>query len=192
MQKVSKYVIFKTKWGHFGLAGTERRLSRSCLPGSAGDKVEAHLLKGEPAARFDKAFLKNLQEQIVSYYEGERVNFDPEIPVSLDGFRAFGRSVLEKCRQLQFGETITYAGLAERSGSPAASRAVGSAMAKNPIPLIIPCHRVLRADGGLGGFSAPGGTAVKKRMLDLERRSLFPGKNRSMMLPQSAQKKEQK
>ncbi|MHC4369354.1 MAG: methylated-DNA--[protein]-cysteine S-methyltransferase, partial [Planctomycetota bacterium] len=57
-----------------------------------------------------------------------------------------------------------------------ASRAVGSALAKNPIPLIIPCHRVLRTDGSLGGFSAPGGTAVKKRMLNLERQGLSTGK----------------
>jgi methylated-DNA-[protein]-cysteine S-methyltransferase len=104
------------------------------------------------------------------------VNFGPEIPVSLDGFRAFGSSVLKKCRQLQFGQTISYAGLAKKSGSPGASRAVGSALAKNPLPLIIPCHRVLRTDGGLGGFSAPGGITVKKKMLELERQGLSFGK----------------
>ncbi|MHC4116676.1 MAG: methylated-DNA--[protein]-cysteine S-methyltransferase [Planctomycetota bacterium] len=173
---MTRYAIFKTKWGYFGLAGTESTLCRTCLPGSSRAKVAAHLLRGEATARSDKSFFKRLQEQITAYYEGQYVDFDPEIAVSLNGFRTFGVSVLTKCRQLQFGQTITYAGLAERSGSPAASRAVGSTLAKNPMPLIIPCHRVLRTDGGLGGFSAPGGTPVKKKMLELERRGVTPGK----------------
>jgi methylated-DNA-[protein]-cysteine S-methyltransferase len=176
MQKVTKYVIFETKWGYFGLAGTDSALCRTCLPESKQARIEAHLLRDVPAAQFDKTFFKSLQKQIVAYYDGSCVNFDLEVPVSLDGFRAFGVSVLKKCRQLQFGQTISYAGLAAKSGRPAASRAAGSVLAKNPLPLIIPCHRVLRTDGGLGGFSAPGGTAVKKRMLELERRGFFPGK----------------
>ncbi len=176
MQEMAKYVIFETKWGYFGLVGTESALCRTCLPGPNRRKTEMHLLRDLPGAQFDKTFFKSLQEQIVAYYEGACVDFNPEIPVSLDGFRAFGASVLKKCRQLQFGQTISYAGLAEKSGSPAASRAVGSALAKNPLPLIIPCHRVLRTNGNLGGFSAPGGTAVKKKMLQLEQQGLSFGK----------------
>lgn len=175
MQKVAKYVIFETKWGYFGLAGTESALCRTCLPGPKRRKTETHLLRDLPAAQFDETFFKSLQEQIAAYYEGECVNFGPEIPVSLDGFRTFGASVVKKCRQLQFGQTISYGGLAEKSGNPAAGRAVGSALAKNPLPLIIPCHRVLRTDGNLGGFSAPGGLAVKKRMLQLEQQGLSLG-----------------
>ena len=171
MQKVAKYVILESKWGYFGLAGTESTLYRTCLPGLKRRKTETHLLGDQRGPQFDKTLFKSLQEQIAAYYEGAYVNFGPEIPVSLDGFRAFGASVLRKCRQLQFGQTITYGGLAGKSGRPAASRAVGSALAKNPLPLIIPCHRVLRTDGGLGGFSAPGGTAVKKKMLELERQA---------------------
>lgn len=176
MQEVAKYVIFQTKWGYFGLAGAESALSRTCLPGPKRRKTETRLLQDLPDAQFDKTFFKSLQDQIAAYYEGECVNFSPEIPVSLNGFRTFGASVLKKCRQLQFGQTISYAGLAEKSGSPAASRAVGGALAKNPLPLIVPCHRVLRADGNLGGFSAPGGIAVKQKMLELERQGLSLGK----------------
>ena len=171
MQKVTKYVIFETKWGYFGLAGTESVLCRTCLPGPKRRRTETHLLRDLPGAQFDKIFFRLLQEQIAAYYEGACINFGPEIPVSLDGFRAFGASVLRKCRQLQFGKTISYGGLAKKSGHPAASRAVGSALAKNPLPLIIPCHRVLGTDGNLGGFSAPGGIAVKKKMLELERQA---------------------
>lgn len=172
MQDAAKYVIFETRWGYFGLAGTESALCRTCLPRPKWGKIEAQLLKDAPAAQFDQAFFKSLQEQIVAYYDGACVNFSPEIRVALDEFRAFGASVLTKCRELQFGQTISYAGLAKKSGRPAASRAVGSTLAKNPMPLIIPCHRVLRTDGGLGGFSAPGGVNVKKKMLELEQKGL--------------------
>lgn len=171
MQKVTKYVIFETKWGYFGLAGTESVLCRTCLAAPKRRTTERHLLRDLSGAQFDGAYFKSLQRQIAAYYEGIRVNFGPEIPVSLDGFRTFGASVLRTCRQLQFGQTIAYGGLASKSGRPGASRAAGSALARNPIPLIIPCHRVLRTDGGLGGFSAPGGLTVKKKMLELERRT---------------------
>jgi methylated-DNA-[protein]-cysteine S-methyltransferase len=172
MQKMTKYVIFHTKWGYFGLAGTDSALCRTCLPGPKSAKIEAGLLGNISAAQFDTGYFKPLQKQIQAYYEGDRVNFDPEIPIILNGFRAFSASVLSKCRQLQFGQTTSYAGLAKKSGSPAASRAVGGALARNPLPLIIPCHRVLRTDGGLGGFSAPGGVSVKKKMLELEYQGL--------------------
>ena len=168
MQEVAKYVTFKTRWGYFGLAGTESALCRTCLAAPKRRVTETHLLRDLPSVQFDKIFFKSLQEQITAYYEGTCL----EIPVSLDGFRPFGASVLGTCRQLKFGQTISYSGLASKSGRPGASRAVGSALARNPIPLIIPCHRVLRAHGGLGGFSAPGGTAVKKKMLELERQAL--------------------
>ncbi|UCE49309.1 MAG: methylated-DNA--[protein]-cysteine S-methyltransferase [Phycisphaerales bacterium] len=176
MQKKAKYVIFRTQWGYFGLAGTESALYRTCLPVRKMAKIEVHLLGNDSAAQFDADYFKSLQKQIVAYYEGDCVNFDPEIPVSLDGFFAFSSLVLTKCRQVRFGQTITYGGLAKKSGRPAASRAVGGALARNPLPLIIPCHRVLRNDGGLGGFSAPGGVNVKKRMLELERQALSLGK----------------
>lgn len=176
MQNRTKYVTFRTKWGYFGLGGTESALCRSCLPDSKRARIEAQLLRDVPGAEFDETFLRPLQREIASYYDGAHVNFDPEIPVSLDSFRPFGVSVLKKCRRLQFGQTISYAGLAKRSGHPAACRAVGGVLARNPLPLIIPCHRVLRADGGLGGFSAPGGVDVKRRMLELELQGLAPVK----------------
>lgn len=172
MQKMTKFVIFRTGWGYFGLAGSESALCRTCLPERKKAKIKAHLLGNDSAAKFDAGYFKPLQKQIQAYYEGDRVNFGPEIPLTLNGFRAFSVSVLAKCRQLQFGQTISYAGLARKSGSPAAYRAVGSALARNPLPLIIPCHRVLRTDG-IGGFSAPGGIHVKKKMLELERRTLL-------------------
>ena len=173
MQKVRKYVIFKTKWGYFGLAGTESGLCRTQLPAPDPKKIESRLLKNLPDAQFDETFFKILQERIASYFEGSCVNFSPDIPVVLDGFGGFSRKVLTACRNIKFGETISYCGLAKKAARPAASRAVGKALAKNPLPLIIPCHRVLRTDGKMGGFSAPGGISFKKKLLTLEHKALI-------------------
>lgn len=178
MQKVIKYVIFKTKWGYFGLAGTEYGLSRAQLPGPKPEKIKSLLLRNPPPAnqqsriKFDQTFFKTLQEQITAYFEGACVDFSPDIPVVLDGFSRFYSSVLTACRQITFGQTISYSELAKKAGRPAASRAVGNALAKNPLPLIIPCHRVVRSDGKIGGFSAPGGIPLKKHMLELEHQAI--------------------
>jgi methylated-DNA-[protein]-cysteine S-methyltransferase len=168
MQKVVKYVIFETKWGFFGLAGTESALYRTHLPGPEPEKIESRLLKIFPDARLDKTFFKTLQQQIAAYFEGSFVNFSPDVPIDFNGFSGFSRKVLTACRSIKFGRTISYSGLAQKAGRPGANRAAGNALAKNPLPLIIPCHRVLRADGKMGGFSAPGGISVKKKMLALE------------------------
>ncbi len=188
MQKVVKYAIFKTKWGYFGLAGTEYALCRTQLPGPKPEKIKALLLKNLSAPNrvpgqsrdrkgvvihehqvssieFDKTFFKTLQEQIAAYFEGAHVNFSRDIPLTIDGFSSFGISVLTASRAIGFGQMVTYGRLAKKSGRPNASRAVGSVLAKNPLPLIIPCHRIIRSDGKLGGFSATGGVNLKKRLL---------------------------
>ena len=172
MQKLEKYTIFPTKWGYFGLAGTETTLCRTCLPDRKKEAIKARLIENGSEPKFDSGYFKNLQDQIVSYYEETHVDFDPEIPISLDGFRPFSTLVLTMCRELKFGQTMSYSALAGKSGQPSAGRAAGSALARNPMPLIIPCHRVFRTDGGLGGFTTPGGVEVKKKMLELERQAL--------------------
>jgi len=188
MQKTTKYVIFRTNWGYFGLAGTEYALCRTYLPRPSLEKLKSHLLKDLSfehrvpsiqhraslvrrsfseggSIEFDKAFFKAIQQQIIAYFKGVCVNFGLDIPVMLDGFSEFQRAVLTACRNVKFGQTITYGELAKRSGRPAAARAVGNAIAKNPLPLIIPCHRVIRRDGSLGGFSGIGGLSLKKKLL---------------------------
>jgi methylated-DNA-[protein]-cysteine S-methyltransferase len=188
MRKPIKYVIFRTKWGYFGLAGTEFGLLRTFLPHSNPEKVKFELLKGlTPLDRvslvrrsfseggrieFDKIFFKEIQQQIIAYFEGACVNFSPDIPVMLDGFGRFYKSVLTACRHIRFGQTATYGELAKKSARPAAARAVGNALSKNPLPLIIPCHRVIRSDGSLGGFSAPGGLLLKGKLLVHEQNCL--------------------
>jgi O-6-methylguanine DNA methyltransferase len=84
----------------------------------------------------------------------------------------FAGRVLTACGDIKFGQTISYGRLAKKIGRAGAARAVGGALAKNRLPLIIPCHRVIRSDGKIGGFSAAGGTTIKKGMLELERKIL--------------------
>src|SRR6478735_558453 len=98
---------------------------------------------------------------------GEKVDF-ADTPLSLDHLTTFGAKVIATCRRIPWGETSSYGELAAECGSPGAARAVGSVMAKNRYPLIVPCHRVLAAGGELGGYSAPEGLKMKSRLLDME------------------------
>lgn len=164
-----KYTTFKTSWGYFGLAGSDCTLFRTCLPMRDRQKAESCLLKDLPAAQYDRDYFRPLQEQVIAYFEGARVDFSPDIPILLEGLSCFTRLVLAACRQIRFGEVVTYSGLAKKTRRPRTARAVGNVLARNPLPLIIPCHRVIRSDGKMGGFSAPGGTTMKKRLLELER-----------------------
>lgn len=88
--------------------------------------------------------------------------------VDLSMVRPFERRVLEQLRRIPRGQVRTYRDIAREIGQPGATRAVGNACARNPVPLIIPCHRVVRSDGGLGGYSLPGGVAVKRKLLEQE------------------------
>ena len=102
------------------------------------------------------------------YFEGEKVDFS-HIRLDLDGQEEFFKQTYAAARRVGWGHTTTYGTLAKELGAgPEAARDVGQAMARNPLPLIIPCHRVLAAGGKVGGFSAPGGSATKIRMLELE------------------------
>jgi methylated-DNA-[protein]-cysteine S-methyltransferase len=197
MQKTIKYVIFKTKWGYFGLAAGNNGLLRTCLPLAEPERVESQLLQNLPNPRYDKIIFKTAQNQIIAYFEGAVINFT-DIPVVLDGYSSFLSLVLNACRDIGFGRTISYSGLAKKTGRPAAAspvknstkgrkpqkgkisngaRAVGGALAKNPMPLIIPCHRIICSDGKIGGFSAIGGKDLKAKLLKHEQVALVDCKS---------------
>ncbi len=101
------------------------------------------------------------------YFNGEQVDFR-SIPVDLDGLPQFRQKILAVIRDIPYGETSTYGQVARECGSPSAARAAGGALASNPVPIIIPCHRVVAADGRLTGFSAPGGERSKMALLHME------------------------
>jgi methylated-DNA-[protein]-cysteine S-methyltransferase len=108
------------------------------------------------------------------YFEGEQMDFSG-VRLDLGGQDPFFERIYQAARRVEWGHTTTYGALAKELGAgPEAARDVGVAMARNPVALIIPCHRVLAAGGKVGGFSAPGGSAAKKRMLALEGVRLDP------------------
>ena len=113
-------------------------------------------------------WLEVLAARIDAYAQGEPDDFR-DVLVEHQALTRFQRKVLSACRAIPYGQTASYAELAARCGSPGAARAVGNIMARNRVPLIIPCHRVLNSSGELGGFSAPGGVTTKRKLLDLER-----------------------
>jgi len=115
----------------------------------------------------EHAWAADLIDALSAYFAGDPVRFDL-YPVDLSEQTPFRRKVLEACRLIPYGQTMTYRDLAAWVGDPSAARAVGSAMSNNPVPIIVPCHRVVRGDGELGGYSAPGGVALKQRLLDME------------------------
>jgi methylated-DNA-[protein]-cysteine S-methyltransferase len=110
-------------------------------------------------------------ERLRRYAEGEPVDLH-DVPVAVDHLSAFQRRVVKACRAIPAGERRTYGQLAAAAGSPGAARAVGQVMATNRVPLVVPCHRVVASGGGLGGFSAPQGLTMKRRLLSLEETSL--------------------
>ena len=126
---------------------------------------------GEGWERNDSEF-DEVRRELGEYFEGKRESFD--VPLEADG-TDFQRDVLGALQQIPYGETRTYGEIAEHLGKPKASRAVGAANGRNPIPILIPCHRVIGSDGSLTGFG--GGIDTKEFLLSLERRQkvLFEG-----------------
>ena len=110
--------------------------------------------------------LEEFRNQIQLYLAGDKVGFD-NFEIHTDGMTSFQLDVTRACRRIPRGEMVTYGDLAKTVGRAGAARAVGTVMKKNPFPMIVPCHRVVRS-GGLGGFSTQGGVGTKKWLLELE------------------------
>ncbi|MCH8219534.1 MAG: MGMT family protein [Planctomycetes bacterium] len=164
------HTVFETEWGFFGLGGNDAGILRSCLPMDSKERARSHLLSGsDPIA--EGCPWDELRDRICSYFAGDLVQFGRKARFNLVQMTLFSRAVLLVCGELPYGMTTTYRVLALRAGRPDAARAVGTIMARNPLPLLVPCHRVVRSDGQLGGFSAPGGPDTKRRMLQLESES---------------------
>lgn len=160
-----RYTVFDTAWGAFGFVTRGRRLVATFLPEAEG-RLRREIQAAWPDAVEADHELPRLRKQVVDYFRGRQTAFTVEIDW-LD-MPVFRRAVLMQCRRISYGETVSYQDLARAAGRPRAVRAVGGAMAHNPVPLVVPCHRVLRSDGSLGGFSSRGGVREKVRLLRLE------------------------
>ncbi len=185
------YETIETAWGAFivvfsdlGLVATyfpERSStvqSRSSTAQSRTSKVQSpaaedRVLNDWPNAKRKRGCAKSLASDVRHYFLGRVPSFDT--PIDIASMTPFRQCVLEACRRVPYGQTASYQDLARAVGRPAATRAVGSTMAHNPIPLIIPCHRIVRSDGSLGGFSAADGVSLKRRMLRLEGATIGQG-----------------
>src|SRR5947207_7568176 len=161
------YYLFETKLGFAGIAWNGRGITRLRLP-DPDRAAAARQFKGKTESQ-PPPHVMAVVEQARNYFSGERIDFTP-ITLDLAGIGPLRRAIYDALRKVGFGETVTYGELAKRAGvnAPQAAQDVGVAMARNPVPLIIPCHRVLAAGGKLGGFSAAGCTETKERMLALE------------------------
>lgn len=159
--------IFDTALGAFGIGWTDEGLARVLLPGDDEAAMRESLGRDGGAPGEPTRAISALMDRIEDYAEGERVEFF-DIALDLAGVPDFHRRAYDLLLQVKWGETLTYGEMARRLGDVNLSRAVGQAMGANPVPLIIPCHRVLAGNGKPGGFSAPGGALSKVKMLALE------------------------
>jgi methylated-DNA-[protein]-cysteine S-methyltransferase len=157
--------------GDLLLAATDLGLVRVALGGERPDAVLAELARDiSPRVLLAPARLDAVARELDEYFAGRRRGFD--VPLDLRLARGFRRVVLEHLRAVAYGTTVSYAQLAAASGNARAVRATGTACAHNPLPLVVPCHRVLRSDGTLGGYT--GGLEVKRALLALEAGPLPP------------------
>jgi len=164
------YDAWPTAWGPVGAVAGPKGLKRFILPGYQLDELLELLAWEHRGAVRDAGPFEVLVQLSKDYFGGRCVDFGP-VACDLPGEGSFSGKVYRACRDIPFGETMSYSALAWRIGSQDAARAVATAVSKNRIPLVIPCHRVIYADGRTGGFSAAGGPELKQRMLELERRA---------------------
>lgn len=152
--------VFDTPVGRCAISWRGDRVSRFALPGrglvDTGDEPPPWVVRA--CAR------------VVSVLCGDARDDLRDLPLDLDAASPFERSIYEVARGIEPGTTLTYGEVAGRVGAPGAARAVGRALGRNPIPMIVPCHRVLGAGRWIGGFSAPGGADTKQRLLSIEAR----------------------
>ena len=163
------FALFDTEIGRCGIAWGERGVVGVQLPEASQTETLARLRKRFPAARevTPPREVQRALASIVALLRGEASALD-SIALDLTDVPPFHRRVYEVARKIPKGETLTYGEIARRLGEPGSARAVGQALGHNPFAIVVPCHRVLAAGGKVGGFSANGGAATKRRMLAIE------------------------
>jgi methylated-DNA-[protein]-cysteine S-methyltransferase len=164
----SRYTLFETAIGTCAVAFTRRGISMVGLPEANRRALAARFNRS--ADRIDPPFpalIERAIDALVAHLRGELKDLT-ELAIDLADVPAFDIRVYELTRRIPPGRTRTYGELALDLGDAGLSRAIGQSLGRNPLPLIVPCHRVVRADGDAGGFSAAGGTALKLRLLAIE------------------------
>jgi methylated-DNA-[protein]-cysteine S-methyltransferase len=163
------FALFDTAVGRCGIAWTEHGVAGVQLPETNELTARAWVLRTCPGAHeaTPPPDVARALDDITRLLGGEARDLTG-VALDMQRVPAFNRRVYEVARTISPGTTLSYGEVAARLGDPGLARAVGKALAQNPFPIVVPCHRVVAADGRMGGFSAPGGTATKRRLLAIE------------------------
>jgi methylated-DNA-[protein]-cysteine S-methyltransferase len=170
---MNAYALFPTAIGVCAIAWSEAGVTGVWFPEASDAATRARVVRRAPDAVESEPppAIGEAIAAITALLDGGRADLGG-IELDLKGVEPFERKVLEAARRIPPGSTRTYGELAAEVGEPGAARAVGAAMARNHFPIVVPCHRVLAAGGGFGGFSAPGGLESKARLLTIERAAI--------------------
>ncbi|MBI3393807.1 MAG: methylated-DNA--[protein]-cysteine S-methyltransferase [Nitrospirae bacterium] len=168
-------VVAKTDWGWIGVTATERGIARVVLPcrrrADALSEITPARSPSPPGRGEGEGVAVGLEKRAISlladYFRTGRMDWN--LPLDLGGATDFEKMVWQAARGIPPGSVVTYGELARRIGKPGAARAVGRALGRNPVPVAVPCHRIVGANGRLTGFSAPGGVDLKARLIFHER-----------------------
>lgn len=164
MDRQLNYIIFNTDMGWVGIAGSAAGLVRIILPRPSAQEIRIQLKDVTSHGIRSPRLFQDLMNRFILYFSGRVIDFPDRLDLS--GGTPFQRQVWETAKLIPYGETRSYGWIARQMDKPKAMRAVGQALGKNPLPIIVPCHRVLASDGKLGGFSS--GLDMKRRLLGLE------------------------
>ncbi|MFO0554226.1 MAG: methylated-DNA--[protein]-cysteine S-methyltransferase [Polyangiaceae bacterium] len=192
--RVLGFTTFDTPLGAFAFAWSDAGLVALALPSQTPATVERQLFrivhtralgeeetKAPVAGLAPPAWALALVEDLKLHVAGTARDF-ASTPLDLRNLTEFRVRVYEAARKVHAGSTVSYADLARAAASPGSARAVGRAMATNPFPIVVPCHRIVAANGALHGFSAPGGLRTKARLLEIERAPLVTPRDRNLSL----------
>jgi methylated-DNA-[protein]-cysteine S-methyltransferase len=163
------FALFDSPIGTCGIAWNAKGIAGFQLPSATAQATRSRMQQrwAEAIESAPPPGVQRVIDRVLSLLNGEAIDLS-DIPVDLADAPEFHRKVYEVARTIPPGRTMTYGEIAKRLGVPHESREVGQALGRNPIAIIVPCHRVLGADGKMGGFSASGGVATKRRILEIE------------------------
>ena len=163
------FALFETPIGVCGIVWNSRGVTGLQLPEATAERMRARIGRrwSDIAESAPSPTVQHAIDRILALLQGEAVDLG-DIALDLEAAPDFHRRVYEVARSIPPGHTMTYGEIARKLGVPQESREVGQALGRNPVAIIVPCHRVLGADGKMGGFSANGGVATKRRMLEIE------------------------
>jgi methylated-DNA-[protein]-cysteine S-methyltransferase len=166
---VSGFALFDTAIGACAVAWSDTGLIATQLPELGRDLARRRLARrvADCAEEEPPEWVRGAIARIVAHLAGGRTDY-ADLPLDERGIGEWERAVYRAAAAIPFGETRTYGELAKTLGRPEASQAVGQALGRNPWPIVIPCHRILAAEGRTGGFSAPGGVTTKLKLLEIE------------------------